>query len=630
MPIRLLPETLINQIAAGEVIERPASVVKELVENSLDAGATRVEIAIADAGLGLIRIVDDGRGISAEELPLALTRHATSKIASFEDLERVISLGFRGEALPSIASISRFDMVSRPAAQTHAARVRVEGGHVSAVEPAALAAGTRIEVRDLFYNVPARRKFLKAPRTELGHIQALVQSLALAWPEVEFRLEIDGRSALKYLAATSEDGLHTRLNGVMGPDFLSQSLHLERELPGVRLSGWLGLPATARTQTDQQFFFVNGRQVRDRVLAHAVKQAYADLLHPGRHAAYVLLLDIEPQRVDVNVHPAKAEVRFRDGRLVHDFLYSTLHRTLAQTRAGATTAGAENTPDSPIPSPTRSDNAGSAVFAPVANQTRFSLPPRPATETVSADALTLLKSLYGPAPGSADASPLAEPFTSYRAAPMPSSPAPATPTPVTADPDAELPLGHALAQLHGIYILAQNIAGLVLVDMHAAHERISYEALKVAADGGALAAQPLLLPLSLRLSQREADTAEEFAELLGAHGFDVQRTGPDHVLLRAVPALLADTAPERLLRDVLADLAQDGSTARLTEVRNALLSTMACHASVRAHRKLSVPEMDALLRQMERTERSGQCNHGRPTWQQWSLKDLDKLFQRGR
>lgn len=645
MPIQLLPDTLVNQIAAGEVIERPASVVKELVENSLDAGASRIQIDIAEAGVELIRIADDGAGIVAGELALAVTRHATSKIASFDDLEKVGSFGFRGEALPSIASVSRFEIAARTAADAMGARLKVEGGQLGEVQPAAVPQGTRIEVRDLFYNVPARRKFLKAPRTELLHIQALVQSLALAWPQVEFRLAVDGRAAQRYAAGSDERALVERINAVMGPDFLEQALLVEREVGGVELSGWVGLPAIARSQTDQQFFYVNGRLVRDRVLGHALKQAYADVLPHGRHPPYVLMLRLAPERVDVNVHPAKAEVRFRDGRLVHDFLYSTLYRTLADTRAGA--EGGTGQPlamTSTIPPPQQSSlglrmqEAGASPADGLGGRADPGLAGRggsgyaasyPSLQRAPGNALELMRNLYA-LPADAGM-PLREP-RGDEALSVPVEPEAATPAQLEPVESTLPPLGYAIGQLHGLYILAQNQHGLVLVDTHAAHERIGYEKLKAAADAGSIAVQPLLLPLILRLSQQQADLGEAHRELLAQMGLEVDRSGPDSLRISGVPALLVDSRIDVLVRDVLADLATEAGQGneRLLARRNDILATMACHAAVRGQRPMDLAQMNALLRQMEATERSGQCNHGRPTWQQWSLKDIDAVFGRGR
>ena len=593
MTIRQLPDTLINQIAAGEVVERPASVVKELVENALDAGARRIDIDLEEGGVRLIRIRDDGGGIGPEELPLAVSRHATSKIASIDDLEAVATLGFRGEALPSVASVSRFRLASRPRDAAHGAELRIEGGRIGEVVPQAHPHGTTVEVRDLFYNVPARRKFLRAERTELSHIEEWLRSLALARPDVELRVTHNGKPSRRW---KGEGDLlsEVRLHEALGEEFARNALRVDHAGAGLRLHGWIAQPAYNRASTDQQYLYVNGRSVRDRNVAHAVRQAYSDVLFHGRHPAYVLFLELDPRGVDVNVHPAKHEVRFRESRLVHDFVYRSLHAALAETRAGATAA--------PMPS------------LAAANEARWSMPP-PQQQAIGlrvGDAPAAYAALYAPRDGA------------------PSSDA-AAPQPMPDDaPSGMPPLGYAVAQLHGIYILAENADGLVVVDMHAAHERIGYEKLKAAHDGAGLRTQPLLVPASLAVSEREADVAEREAETLARLGFEVQRSGPQSLLLRSVPALLAHGDVEALLRDVLADLREHGSTRRVDDTRDALLATMACHGAVRANRRLTLPEMNALLREMEATERSGQCNHGRPTWTRFSLAEMDRWFLRGR
>ena len=591
MTIRQLPDTLINQIAAGEVVERPASVVKELVENALDAGARRIDIDLEEGGVRLIRIRDDGGGIGPEELPLAVSRHATSKIASIDDLEAVATLGFRGEALPSVASVSRFRLASRPRDAAHGAELRIEGGRLGEVVPQAHPHGTTVEVRDLFYNVPARRKFLRAERTELSHIEEWLRSLALARPDVELRVTHNGKPSRRW---KGEGDLlsEVRLHEALGEEFARNALRVDHAGAGLRLHGWIARPAYNRASTDQQYLYVNGRSVRDRNVAHAVRQAYSDVLFHGRHPAYVLFLELDPRGVDVNVHPAKHEVRFRESRLVHDFVYRSLHAALADTRAGATAA--------PMPS------------LAAANEARWSMPP-PQQQAIGlrvGDAPAAYAALYAPRDGALP--PTAQPEMPQDA------------------PGGMPPLGYAIAQLHGIYILAENADGLVLVDMHAAHERIGYEKLKAAHDGAGLRTQPLLVPASLAVSEREADVAEREAGTLARLGFEVQRSGPQSLLLRSVPALLAHGDVEALLRDVLADLREHGSTRRVDDTRDALLATMACHGAVRANRRLTLPEMNALLREMEATERSGQCNHGRPTWTRFSLAEMDRWFLRGR
>lgn len=593
MNIRQLPDTLINQIAAGEVVERPASVVKELVENAIDAGAKRIDIDLEEGGVRLIRIRDDGGGIAPEELPLAVSRHATSKIASIDDLEAVATLGFRGEALPSVASVSRFRLASRQRDTAHGAELRIEGGKVGEVTPQAHPQGTTVEVRDLFFNVPARRKFLRAERTELSHIEDWLRTLALARPDVELRVSHNGKPTRRW---KGEGDLLSdlRLHEAVSEDFARNVLRIEHAGAGMRLHGWIAQPAYNRASADQQFLYVNGRSVRDRNIAHAIRQAYADVLFHGRHPAYVLFLELDPRGVDVNVHPAKHEVRFRESRLVHDFVYRSLHAALAETRAGSVAA---------------------PMAAPIVETRRWAAPAVPQQQAMGlrvADAPSAYAALYAPR---VDASP---------DLPMPAEPMPA-------DTPAGLPpLGFAVAQLHGIYILAENADGLIVVDMHAAHERIGYEKLKAAHDGVGLRTQPLLVPSSFAVSEREADVAEREAGTLAELGFEVQRSGPQSLLLRSVPALLAQGDVEALLRDVLTDLREHGSTRRIAETRDELLATMACHGAVRANRRLSIPEMNALLREMEVTERSGQCNHGRPTWTRFSLAEMDRWFLRGR
>jgi DNA mismatch repair protein MutL len=603
--IRQLPDTLINQIAAGEVVERPASVVKELVENALDAGATRVDIDLEEGGVRLIRIRDDGGGIAAEQLPLAVSRHATSKIASLDDLEGVSTLGFRGEALPSIASVSRFALISRHARAEHGASLEIEGGRLGQVTPRPHPRGTTVEVRDLFFNVPARRKFLKAERTELGHIEDWLRQLALARPEVELRVTHNGKPSRRW---KGEGDLlsQVRLHEALGEEFAQNALRVDHAAAGLRLHGWIAQPAYNRASADQQFLYVNGRAVRDRSVAHAVKQAYADVLFHGRQPAYVLFLELDPRRVDVNVHPAKHEVRFRDARLIHDFVYRTLHEALADTRAGQAPGAAMSLPQQA----TAADYRWNAPQAPLGLQV--------------AQTRAGYAALYGDA---GMPSPAQLPGYAPSMAPAPALPA---------GDDATLPpLGYAIAQLHGIYILAESAEGLIVVDMHAAHERIGYEKLKCAHDGEGLRTQPLLVPMNVAVAEREADVAEREAATLESLGFEVTRNGPQSLALRGVPALLAHGDVEALLRDVLADLrehaeTQGAGTNPVIAARDELLSTMACHGAVRANRRLTLPEMNALLREMEVTERSGQCNHGRPTWARFSLPEIDRWFLRGR
>jgi DNA mismatch repair protein MutL len=547
----------------------------------------------------LIRIRDDGDGIDAADLPLAIQRHATSKIASLDDLEAVATLGFRGEALPSIASVSRFSMISRRDGNAHGAALDVEGGRVGSVAPKPHPRGTTVEVRDLFFNVPARRKFLRAERTELGHIEEWLRSLALARPDVELRVSHNGKPSRRYRPLSeARDGASAspdRLLETLGEEFARNALRIEHQGAGLRLHGWIARPAYNRASADQQYLYVNGRSVRDRSVAHAVKQAYADVLFHGRQPAYVLFLELDPRGVDVNVHPAKHEVRFRDARLIHDFVYRTLHEALAETRAGAATAFAD-------PQPPTASTARASWSMPQSNL-----------------ALRVDEARHGYAALHAhDRTITGEP--------------PSIAAMAMADPaDATLPpLGHAIAQLHGIYILAETADGLIVIDMHAAHERIGYEKLKAAHDGVGVRTQPLLVPQTVAVSEREAGIAEREHAVLAELGFEVSRSGPQSLLLRSVPALLADGDVEALLRDVLADLREHGESRRIHAARDELLGTMACHAAVRAHRRLTVPEMNALLREMEATERSGQCNHGRPTWARFSLGEIDRWFLRGR
>ncbi|RDI99778.1 DNA mismatch repair endonuclease MutL [Dyella solisilvae] len=609
--IRPLPPELINQIAAGEVIERPSSVVKELVENSLDAGAMRVEVDIEQGGARLIRVRDDGCGISPDELQLAVASHATSKIGSFDDLEHVASMGFRGEALASVSSVARFALTSRAQGQDTAFRIEVDGGKMQAARPAQHPQGSSVEVRDLFYNVPARRKFLRAERTEFAHIDDLLKSLALARTSVEFRLSHNGKPVRILKAARDEHAALLRVAEVMGEDFPAQSLRVDHAAAGLHLSGWVGLPTASRSQADSQYFYVNGRLVRDRIVAHAVRQAYADVLFHGRHPAFVLYLELDPAGVDVNVHPAKHEVRFREQRLVHDFLFRTLHEALAQTRAGQVGLPAQ---DQPMPAAASSYSfsstpaTGGPAWPNAFSQSRLSL-------GVRDEPLADYAALLGASPTAAPQAPLA--FAAN--APMPE-----------VSDDQAPPLGFAIAQLKGIYILAENAQGLVLVDMHAAHERITYEKLKTGRACSNLRSQLMLVPLNVSVSAKEAAAAEEHADALAEWGLELSRSGPSGVVVRRIPALLEGADVAQLCRDVLAELAQHGSSRRLQELENELLATMACHGSVRAGRRLTTPEMNALLREMEATERSGQCNHGRPTWTQLSLTELDKLFLRGR
>ena len=575
--IRVLPELLISQIAAGEVVERPASALKELLENSLDAGAQAIAVQLAGGGAKLIKVTDDGHGIARDEIKLALARHATSKIGSLEDLERVATLGFRGEALASMASVSHLTLTSRRVGEKHAWTVTASGSGMTRASPAALPAGTSIEVRDLYFNTPARRKFLKSEPTEYAHCDEAFKRVALSRPDASFSLQHNGRAQWHL----KPQPLAARIGALLGEDFNAAAIAIDEASAGLRITGAIGLPAQARSSRDAQYVFVNGRTVRDKLASHAIRQAYQDVLHHDRHPAYVLFLEIDPAQVDVNVHPTKTEVRFRDSRAVHQFIFHALNKALAGATAGA---GAARSP----------------VMAPAVGA--FPAPMRQAAMALSA----------------------AEPSVFYETLfrkPVPEMPAPET---------EEAPLGFALAQLSGIYVLSQNRHGLVIVDMHAAHERLLYEKLKGMLDQRQIPMQPLLVPVSFPAEPLDVATAEEHGEVLRTIGFDIAAASPRSLIVRAVPAPLADADARSLANDVLREVRETGASRVLTERRNELLGTMACHAAVRANRKLTVPEMNALLREMEATERSGQCNHGRPTWHQISVAELDKLFMRGR
>ncbi|MBO0613061.1 MAG: mismatch repair endonuclease MutL [Pseudomonadota bacterium] len=624
MPIRQLPNHLINQIAAGEVVERPASVVKELLENALDAGSTRIDIDIEQGGGKRIRIRDNGSGIPQDELALALSRHATSKIASLDDLEQVRSLGFRGEALPSIASVSRLILSSRHTDASQGWTLFGDGQEVfDAPTPVAHATGTTVDVVDLFFNTPARRKFLKTEKTEFGHIEDIVRRLALSRFDVGFELNHNQKNTLRLRSTDDRASAERRVAEICGSAFVEQSLYLDYEAAGLRLWGWVGLPTFSRSQADLQYFYVNSRNIRDKLISHAVKQAYQDVMYHGRHPAFVLFLELNPQLVDVNAHPTKQEVRFREGRLVHDFLFRTLHQALADIRPG--------------------DEAGAPTQLPPSNVTPHpqSLALKGREEQEKSEPVAQpYRPVYQPQYQQRLQMPVREQMAAYQQLYQPVVPLenvdkhdivglkPDLPLPP--DTDDMPPLGFAIAQLHGIYILAQNASGLVVVDMHAAHERITYEYLKQSMAQDALRSQPLLVPTSVNVSKKEADHAEQHADTFHALGFELDRLGLEKLTIRAVPSLLKDGDTEALVRDVLADLITHGESSRIQNAMNDILATMACHGSVRANRKLSITEMNALLRDMERTERSGQCNHGRPTWTQMSLEHIDKLFLRGR
>ena len=604
--IQRLDPRLTNQIAAGEVVERPASVIKEALENSIDAGATRIEVDIEAGGVKLIRLRDNGAGIPAEDMELALDRHATSIIQSIEDLEAVATLGFRGEALASIASVSRLTLTSNATEDSsRGVLARAEGRDMAvSLRPAPHPRGATLEVRDLFYNTPARRKFLRTEKTEFNHVDEVIKRQALARPDVAFVLRHNGK-VLRNMPPASED-LGRRIVSVCGDAFWEQAVPISREAGSLRLFGWVGRPTFSRSQADLQYFFVNGRVIRDKLVSHAIRQAYRDVLFHGRHPAFVLFLELDAAGVDVNVHPTKHEVRFRDSRSVHDFLFGTLSRALADVRPGQ-------------PGPTEpATGLEERAFQPGMNLASGGSPTLlgQGDQILSAVGASSHRFDGG---SSGQMSRWREPALSR------------VPQPEFAQEPAEIPpLGFAVAQLHGIYILAENQHGLVLVDMHAAHERITYERLKQARDGSGITRQPLLVPLTLAVSSREAAIAEEQSGELASLGLLIEATGEDSVVCRELPAALKDADAEALVRDVLGDLLEFGTSDRIASSLDELLSTLACHTSVRANRRLTLPEMNALLRDMEETERSGQCNHGRPTWVQLGMSELDKLFLRGR
>jgi DNA mismatch repair protein MutL len=605
--INLLSQRLANQIAAGEVVERPASVVKELAENSLDAGATRLEIDVQQGGVKLLRVRDNGQGIHKEDLSLALSRHATSKIRDLEDLEAIASLGFRGEALASISSVSRLTLTSKATGADDESgwQVEVEGQNMDArLQPAVHPQGSTVEVRDLFFNTPARKKFLKTEKTEFARIDEIVKRIALSRFDVHFNLSHNQRTIHSLLPAKSAQEQQRRVGLVCGPSFVENSVFIDSERAGLRLWGWVSLPTFSRSQADLQYFYVNGRIIRDKLVTHAVKQAYRDVLFHGRHPAYVLYLECDPSTVDVNVHPTKHEVRFRESRLVHDFLFSTLHKSLAEVRP-------------------------SDRFEQTSDQQAQPFGPQ---STYAAQS-------YGPAPISAG--PEHQNSLGLREARSSSHYYSPPPSPVSVQDQLAVleklnqgnqdvpPLGYAVAQIHGIYILAQNKDGLIIVDMHAAHERITYERMKTACQTEALVMQPLLVPLSIAVSGSEADCVESHQHELLTLGIGIEKLSEESVVVRQIPSILRDSNVEQMVRDVISDMLEYGSSDRIQAHQDELLSTMACHGSVRANRQLTVPEMNGLLRDMEATERSGQCNHGRPTWVYQSLDALDKLFLRG-
>lgn len=605
-PIQQLPDHLISQIAAGEVVERPSAVVKELLENALDAGSTQITVRLEQGGVKRIAITDNGRGISVEQLPLALARHATSKIASLTDLENVGTLGFRGEALASIASVSQLSLSSRTADSDHAWEITMNASGETQVSPSSGAPGTTVDVRDLYYNTPARRKFLKTEQTEFGHCAEVVRRIALSRPDVSFSLAHNGKTVDHWNVSENEK----RSAQILGDEFSNARLALNEQAGPLVLQGHVGLPTASKARADAQYFYVNGRFVRDKLLTHAVRAAYQDVLHGDRYPSYVLHLNLDPALVDVNVHPSKIEVRFRDSRAVHQFVFHAVARTLAQTSATA---------HGQAPAPVTAAAGNSSIpWMRDAQQTSF------AQHFARPEGIAQNLNNYG----ALFSAPHVERNTSTFETPAPSF-APEVATSALPQEDTH-PLGFALAQLHGIYVLAQNSRGLILVDMHAAHERILYEQLKNALDANAMQVQGLLIPVTFFADAVEVGTAEENADTLKTLGFDIAVMSPTTLAVRAIPALLKSADAQSLARDVLRDVREFGGSRILVERRNELLGTLACHTAVRANRSLTIPEMNALLRQMEDTERADQCNHGRPTWVQLALSDLDKLFLRGK
>ncbi len=626
--IELLSPRLANQIAAGEVVERPASVIKELIENSLDAGASRLEVEVEGGGTKLMLVRDNGGGIAKDDLALALSRHATSKIHALEDLEAVATLGFRGEALASISSVARLTLTSRQelagdrGESDSAWSVQVEGREMEPVlKPAAHPTGTTVEVRDLFFNTPARRKFLRTEKTEYTRIEDVLKRLALSRFEIGFSLKNNGKVVHSWRPASTRAEQERRVAQICGPAFIENALYLDMERTGLRLWGWVALPAFSRSQADLQHFYVNGRSIKDKLVTHAVRQAYQDVLYHGRHPAFALYLELDPANVDVNVHPTKHEVRFRDGRLVHDFLFRSLHRALADVRPGHSPAMENSDRNFNVereqgqsPQPVQS------VFN-LAN--RYSSAPTYAGGGLSVgEQISSYAALTGPVDHISETPLPVNPFPANGALTFSEMEDMAAQTDIP-------PLGYAIAQLKGIYILAENSKGMVIVDMHAAHERLTYEKMKCQFVESIIQAQPLLVPQSIAVSEKEADQAEQNVELFKRLGLEIERAGPESLLIRQVPVVLHRADVGLLVRDVLSDLIEYGASNRIEHNINELLSTMACHGSVRANRKLTIPEMNSLLRDMEATERSGQCNHGRPTWTQISLDELDKLFMRG-
>ena len=625
--IHLLSPRLANQIAAGEVVERPASVVKELLENSLDAGATKLDVDIEQGGIKLIRIRDNGQGIEKDDLPLSLSRHATSKIIELADLEAVGSLGFRGEALASISSVSRLTLTSRREGADAAWAVRTEGRDMSTeVTPASHPQGTTVEMRDLFFNTPARRKFMRAENTEFKHLDEVIKRLSLSRFDVTFSLSHNGRVIRQLKKAQGLREQERRVAAICGSAFIDQSIKVEMqaESSGLSLRGWISLPTFSRSQADLQYFFVNGRMIKDRLVTHALRQAYSDVLFNGRHPAYVLYLELDPALVDVNVHPTKHEVRFRENRLVHDFLFRAIHRVIAEERPGFTAAAKSQEEQQDPVAGTLELNGSMQGNQQVVEQQDMGL------NVPNAQVNGQIPNYaHQYSPSTSSVGQMREQANVYNQLGRGQGAVSIPTMPAEAANEQSPPLGFAIAQLHGVYILSQNAQGLVVVDMHAAHERIVYERLKTSYAGEKVQSQPLLVPVSMALSSLEVDCAEEQQQLFEQLGFELARMGDETLVIRQVPVMLAKSDVEQLVRDVLSDTLALGNSRRIEESINELLGTMACHGSVRANRQLTIPEMNQLLRDMETTERSGQCNHGRPTWSALDMNDLDKLFMRG-
>lgn len=612
MQIKKLPNQLIDQIAAGEVVERPASVVKELVENALDAGATVIDIDVQTGGKKRIKVTDNGQGITENDMAMALQRHATSKIHSLDDLESLLSMGFRGEALPSIASVSRFEMISRHIDAEMAFQINAHGGEIEGPMPAAHPIGTTIIVSDLFFNTPARRRFLKTDKTEYLRIDDLIKRVSLSRFDVTFRLSHNGKMIRNAQGGDSETLRHQRINQLCGKDFIENALFIEQQRGNLKMSGWVAKPSWNRAQPDRQFFYINNRMIKDKLVGHAIRQAYQDVLFHGRFPAFVLYLDIDPELVDVNVHPTKHEVRFRDSKLVHDFIFGSIHQSLAQTRVGEMSA----TVSEPLPDYSQMQhrlNLGGGGTA-------------ASTNPISSNHYQINDSNQGVRENSFDYLSQAAQASQQ----MPNYPDAGVNLP-SSDVDQQdiPPLGYAKAQIHGVFIIAENQHGLIIVDMHAAHERITYERMKEKFAQDVLKNQKLLVPIQMNVSAREVGAVESQQQWFEQLGFEISVSGEESLVIRKIPAMLANADVENLIKDVLSEIVALGSSQKIEAQINEIMSTMACHGSVRANRQLSIMEMNALLRDMENTLRSDQCNHGRPTWTQLDMKQLDKLFLRG-